>query len=384
MNWGLYTSSQFKTIVFNGLLTTTLLCSCHSGETTKESKTETKQTTAAVPETEVFPVQKGRLSSTLQIPGELIAYQQVDLYAKENSFVKKLYVDVGSEVTTGQLLVTMEAPELGSQLAGALSNVKSREAIYTASKANYDRLYETSQTPGTISPNDLEQAVARKNSDLAQLEAAKATYKQIAETQGYLQIRAPFSGVITARNVNPGAYVGPSGKGSELPLFTLQEQKRLRLVVSVPEAYTGYLNNKNEVSFTVKALPNQQFKAQVKRMAGAIDSRLRSERIEMDVVNDNKKLLPGMVAEVKLPLPANDSTFIVPKTAVVNSTESVFVIRVVNNKAEWVNVKTGREANGTIEVYGNLNPGDLLMKTATDEIRNGSAVQKVKTVTGDR
>ena len=272
----------------------------------------------------------------------------------------------------------MEAPELGSQLAGAQSNVKSREAIYTASKANYDRLYETSQTPGTISPNDLEQAAARKSSDLAQLEAAKAAYKQITEMQNYLQIRAPFSGIITARNVNPGAYVGPSGKGSEMPLFTLQEQKKLRLVISVPEAYTGYLTNKNEVSFTVKALPNQQFKAQVKRLAGAIDSRLRSERIEMDVANNDKKLLPGMVAEVNVPLPANDSTFIVPKTAVVNSTESVFVIRVVNNKAEWVDVKTGREANGTIEIYGNLNPGDQIVKTATDEIRNGSDLQHVK------
>ena len=109
------------------------------------------------------------------------------------------------KLQTGQLLVTMEAPEMGSQLAGAQSNVKSREAIYTASKANYDRLYETSQTPGTISPNDLEQAAARKNSDFAQLEAAKAAYKQIAETQNYLQIRAPFNGIITARNVNPGA-----------------------------------------------------------------------------------------------------------------------------------------------------------------------------------
>ena len=309
-----------------------------------EKKTETKQTAAEAPATEVFPLQKGRLSSSLQIPGELIAYQQVDLYAKENSFVKKLYVDVGSEVTAGQLLVTMEAPGTEFSISRRTINIKSREAIYMASKANYDRLYETSQTPGTISPNDLEQAAARKNSDFAQLEAAKAAYKQIAETQNYLQIRAPFSGVITARNVNPGAYVGPSGKGSELPLFTLQEQKRLRLVISVPEAYTGYLNHKNEVSFTVKALPNQQFKAQVKRMAGAIDSRLRSERIEMDVVNNDKKLLPGMVAEVNLPLPANDSTFIVPKSAVVNSTESVFVIRVVNNKAEWVDVKTGREA----------------------------------------
>src|SRR3954451_15833587 len=380
MNWRSNKLSRFKIIVLNGFLVTLLLCSCHSEEKSPERKVETQKSAAEAPATEVFSLQKGRLSSSLQIPGELIAYQQVDLYAKENSFVKKLYVDVGSEVKAGQLLVTMEAPELGSQLAGALSNIKSREAIYMASKANYDRLYETSQTPGTVSPNDLEQAAARKNSDLAQLEAAKSAYEQIAQTQNYLQIRAPFSGVITARNVNPGAYVGPSGKGSELPLFTLQEQKKLRLVISVPEAYTGYLNNKNEVSFTVKAMPNQQFKAQVKRMAGAIDSRLRSERIEMDVANNDKKLLPGMVAEVTLPLPANDSTFIVPKSAVVNSTESVFVIRVVNNKAEWVDVKTGREANGTIEVYGNLNPGDLLLKTATDEIRNGSDLQNVKTV----
>jgi RND family efflux transporter MFP subunit len=194
-----------------------ILCSCHSGENVAEKTTEAKQTTTSEAVVEMFPVQKGRLSSSLQIPGELIAYQQVDLYAKEASFVKKLYADVGSEVSAGQLLGTLEAPELGSQLAGAQSNIKTREAIYLASKANYDRLFETSKTPGTISPNDLEQATARKNADLAQWQAAKAAYRQVAEMQSYLQIRAPFSGVITARNVNTGAYVGPSGKGSEMP-----------------------------------------------------------------------------------------------------------------------------------------------------------------------
>jgi len=357
-----------------------LLWAC-KGKESQEAKTEMIQPEAVV--RDVFPVEKGRLSSSLKIPGELIAYQQVDLYAKENSFVKKVYVDVGSEVNEGQLLVAMEEPDLASQLAAAESNIKSREAVYTASKANYSRLYETSKTPGTISPNDLEQAAARQSADLAQLEAAKAAYKQIAELQGYLQIKAPFSGVISSRNVNPGAYVGPSGKGSEFPLFTLQEQKRLRLVVSVPEAYTSYLSHKNEVAFTVRALPNQQFKAQVKRLAGAIDNRLHSQRVEMDVNNNDKKLLPGMVAEVNVPLPSSDSTFVVPKSSVVNSTESVFVIRVNGNKAEWVNVKTGREANGLIEIYGNLNPGDLLLRTATDEIRNGSTLQNLKTVSKD-
>ncbi len=356
-----------------------IFCSCNSGNTSLNNKTETQQ--ADAPVTRVFSLKKGKISSSLQIPGELIAFQQVDLYAKENSFVKKLYVDVGSEVKEGDLLVTMEAPELGSQLAAAESAIKSREAIYLASKANYDRLLETSKTPGTISPNDLEQAIARKSSDFAQLQAAQSSHTEIMEMQQYLQIRAPFNGVITARNVNPGAYVGPSGKGSELPLFNLQEQKRLRLVLSVPEAYTGYLNEKNEVSFTVKSQPGHIFRAAIKRMSGSIDDRLRSQRIEMDVINNDKKLLPGMVAEVNLSLPSGDSTFIVPKSAVINSTESVFVIRVVNNQSQKVGIKTGREANGLIEVYGNLNDGDLILISASDEIKNGTILQNLKTVT---
>jgi membrane fusion protein, multidrug efflux system len=377
MNQRLIILSRFKNTLFSSLLILVLLCGCQSEDKTQDKKTDT----AEAPVTDVFSLKKGRLSSSLQIPGELIAYQQVDLYAKVNSFVKKLYVDVGSEVKEGELLATMEAPELGSQLAGAESTIKSREAIYLASKANYDRLMETSKTPGTISPNDLEQAAAHKNSDLAQLQAAEAAHKEITETQNYLQIRAPFNGIITARNVNTGAYVGPAGKGSELPLFNLQEQKRLRLVLSVPEAYTDYLNHKDEVSFTVRSMPGHSFKAAINRLSGSIDSRLRAQRVEMDVFNNDKKLLPGMVAEVNLPLPATDSTFIVPKSAVVNSTEAVYVIRVVNNQSQRVDIKTGRDANGFIEIYGNLKDGDLILRSASDEIKNGTVLQNVKTIT---
>ena len=378
MNQRLIILSGFKTRAINIFSIIVLLCSCHADDNDQKNKSETEK--AEAPVTQVLSLKKGHLTSNLQIPGELIAYQQVDLYAKVNSFVKKLYVDVGSEVKEGELLVTMEAPELGSQLESAESAIKSREAIYLASKANYDRLLETSKTPGTISPNDLEQATARKSSDFAQLQAAQSARREISEMQNYLQIRAPFNGVITARNVNPGAYVGPAGKGSELPLFNLQEQKRLRLVLSVPEAYTGYLANKNQMSFTVKSQPDHEFKAVINRMAGSIDNRLRSQRIEMDVINNDKKLLPGMVAEVKLPLPSVDSAFIVPKSAVVNSTESVFVIRVVNGKSQRVDVKTGRDANGLVEIYGSLKDGDLLLISASDEIKDGTALQNLKTV----
>jgi membrane fusion protein (multidrug efflux system) len=366
------------TVAICAALTVGLLSGCSSsdGEEKKDKKEAPKTDSAAVASVVTFDLQKGRLSTNFNTPGELIAFQQVDLYAKENSFVKKLFVDVGSEVKEGQLLVTMEAPELTTQLASALSRVKSQEAIYIASKSNYDRLIETSKTPGTIGQNDIDQADARQKSDMAQWDAAKSAYNTVAETLKYLEIRAPFNGIITARNVNPGAYVGPSGKGSELPLFTLQEQKHLRLVVSVPEAFTGFLSNKDQVKFSVRALPSQKFTAKVNRLAGALDSRLRSERVEMDVYSDGKKLLPGMVAEVDLPMPSQDSTFVVPATAIVNSTERVFVIKVdSDHKAQWVDVKVGRSEGGKTEIYGDLKAGDQLVKVASEERRNGSPIR---------
>jgi RND family efflux transporter MFP subunit len=348
---------------------TAVLWGCNPGGKTNPEK---EQKAPATVTREVFSLHKEILASSLQIPGELIAFQQVDIYAKENSFVKKIYVDVGSQVKSGQLLATMEAPELNSQLSAAASRLKSQEALYIASKANYDRLVETSKTPGTIAPNDIDLALARKNSDYAQWEAAKSAYAEVENRRSYLEIHAPFDGVISARNINPGAYVGPSGKGSEYPMFTLQEQTKLRLAVSVPEAYTSYLHENDTIHFTVNAFPNQLFTARVNRLAGALDNRLRSQRTEMDVINPGRKLLPGMVADVHLSLVSRDSSFIVPRSALVNSPERVFVIRIRDNKMEWVDVKKGREANGKLEVFGKLNPGDIIVKTASEEMRDGS------------
>ena len=363
----------FITIMAVGFLSL-LLQSCHSSEQKQEAANT--QQLAQQPPTAVALVSKGMLSSNIKIPGELDAFQQVDLYAKVSSYVKQLYADVGSEVKEGQLLASLEAPEINSQLSASESRLKSFEAVYIASKANYDRLVETSKTPGTISPNDLDLAKAKQSSDLAQYQAAKAAYNEVINNRDYLQVKAPFAGVVSARNVSQGAYVGPSGKGSDLPMFTLQTQQKLRLVVSVPEAYTSYLTDKSVVSFTVVSLPNQTFKAQVKRLAGALDQRLRSERIEMDVINNNKKLLPGMVAEIVIPLPARDSAMLVPVNAVVSSTEKVYVVKIVNGKARWVTVQKGRSTDKQTEVFGNLQAGDTVAAPASEELRDGTPVSK--------
>lgn len=361
------------------LAASVLLSSCGG-----DKKDDPKEAKAPVVDTTLtFTLQKGKLSSDLKIPGELIAFQQVDLYAKVSSFVQKLNVDVGSEVHEGDLLATMEAPELNSQLEAAKSRIESMQALYLASKSNYDKMYQTSLTPGTIAQNDLDQAEARKNSDMANLEAAKSTYNEIEDTKNYLVMRAPFSGVISVRNVNPGAFVGPAGTGSAQPMLVLQQQNLLRLEVSVPEMYTSYVNSNDHVNFTVKALPDEKFTAQVKRLAGAIDNRLRSQHVEMDVHNDDKKLLPGMVAEVTVPLPGQDSTLIVPKSALINSMLGLFVIKVEGGKAQWVKVRTGRDASNHIEVYGDLKAGDELVLSANEEIRDGSKLAATLQVPAD-
>jgi membrane fusion protein (multidrug efflux system) len=358
------------------------LSACHSDkkEEEQQKQAQQEQRDIEVPPVEAVSVEKGRISSTLQIPGELQPYQQVSLYAKINSYVKQYMADVGTEVHKNQLLVALEAPEINSQLVSTKARIRQQEALYLASKANYDRLYNTSKTPGTIAQNDLDQAEARKKADYANLEAAKAAYQEVSVNLQYLQIRAPFDGVVSERNANLGAYVGPAGQGSATPLMVIQSQNKLRLVVSVPELNTAGLSNKNEVEFTVRAIPDRKFTARIRRLAGALDAHLRSERIEMDVYNTDKKLLPGMYAEVNIPMNSADSTFIIPKTALVQSTERVFVIKIDSNqRAQWINVQKGLQSEDVIEVFGKgLKAGDHVVKSATDEIRDGQPVN-VKT-----
>lgn len=338
-----------------------------------ENKTkETEAPPAAPAKIETFNLEKQELSSSVALPAELSGFKQVDLFAKVSSYVKSLKVDIGSNVKQGQLLIELEAPEIQSQLSAAQSRLHSQEAIYTASNSTYKRLLETSKVEGTISKNDLEVAQSRKDSDFAQLSAAKASYNEVQVMQSYLQIRAPFDGKITSRDVNVGAYVG---QGQQTPLLTIQDQRKLRLSVSVPEAYSSYLRVDDELKFNVVSLRGENFKAKISRKSGALDLKLRSEIAEMDVINTDDRLLPGMVAEVVLPLKGKKQTYVVPKSAVITNGEGVFVIKVVDKKTQRINVVTGLEANGNIEIFSDdLAQKDVLVKAASEEIIDGTDI----------
>jgi membrane fusion protein (multidrug efflux system) len=324
---------------------------------------------------QTFSLSKGQLTTSMTIPGELRPFQSVDLYAKVNSFVKKVFVDVGSVVKKNQLLVVLEAPEMLDASNTAAQIIQTNKAYYAASKATYERMYQTSKIPGTISPNDLEIAYAKMNSDSSNLMAARSSYNESTNLNRYLEVRAPFDGVISSSNLYAGAYAGPAGAGSVIPLMTLQQQAKLRLVIAIPEAATNYFKLGDSVHFTVKTLPGKVFTATVSRVAGSLDLQLRTEQLQMDVMNRDKILLPGMFAQVSLELTNTDKVFVVPESAVTENSKQVFVIRITNGKTEWVPVKKGRESDGNVEIFGTLQEADQLVSTATDELRSGTLVQ---------
>jgi len=367
-----------KSIIIALAAATLLWTGCSSSEAAKEPQKKAAAATPAAPAIPAtFKLEKGSLHTELKVPSELTAYREVDIYAKVSSYVKSLTVDVGSEVKQGQVLATLEAPELVQQLAAAQSKYKAQQAIYEQSNATYARIVDASKTPGTISKNDVDIASAKRNADLAQMQAAKADYEANSTIAQYLTIRAPFDGVISARNVNLGAYIGPAGKGSELPIFTLQEQKHLRLVIEIPEAYKSFIKLNDVVKFTVKAFPDQVFSAKIARRSGVMDKTLRSEHVELDVINNGGKLSPGMVAEAVIGLNAGANAFVVPKIAVVNATEGVFMIEDSANIAKRIPVRLGRLTDSLAEVFGSgLKENAVYVTKGSEEIKNGASIQQ--------
>ena len=219
----------------------------------------------------------------------------------------------------------------------------------------------------------MEAARAAKAATAMSAEAAKAAVAAQRELLAYLQVTAPFEGVITERIAHPGALAGPS---QPEPLLRLEQVSRLRLVVGVPESDLGGLVRNGRVPFAVPAYPNQTFYGSIARFGRSLDPKTRTMPVELDVLNAGGKLSPGMYPEVQWPVKMTTPSMLVPQTAVVTTTARTFVIRVGHdNHAEWVTVRKGKPSGDLVEIYGEVAPGDRVVKSASDEIRNGSSVR---------
>jgi RND family efflux transporter MFP subunit len=329
------------------------------------------------------------LNVELSLPGELTAYQSVAIYPRVTGFVKAVQVDRGSRVRAGDVLATLDAPEVIAQRAEAQSKLQAAEAQLSiarakadADKGTYEKLKAASATPGVVAGNDLLVAEKAAEADQSQIiatqqsiGAARQALNALEDIERYLRLTAPFDGVVTERNVHPGALVGPSAPASSAPLLRLVQDRRLRLVVPVPEPYTAQMKVNTEIPFSVAAYPGQSFSGTIARIAQAIDVNTRTMAIELDVTNTDGRLAPGTFCQVRWPIRRSGPSLFVPSASVATTTDRTFVIRIRGDKTEWVDVKTGLTSGPLVEVFGDLRAGDEIAGRGTDELRPGTEVR---------
>jgi len=333
---------------------------------------------------------------TLSMPGQLDPYETVAVYPRVSGFVKSIAVDRGSHVRTGELMAVLEAPELSAQRAEAQSKVQAASAQLAATRAKadadagtYDRLSAAAATPGVVAGNDLIVAQKQVEADRGQIaaaeqnaEAARQALQSVSEIESYLKVAAPFEGVVTERNVHPGALVGPNGGPAAVPMLRLMKNDRLRLVVPVPEAYVADVPRGAKLSFSVSAYPGLEFVGTIARVAQVVDVRTRTMAVELDVMNRDGRLAAGTFCQVRWPVRRTRPSLFVPASSVASTTDRTFVVRIRGAKTEWVDVKTGLTSGALIEVFGDLHAGDEVATRGTDEIRPGTDVVSKKTTPG--
>ncbi|MEO6499345.1 MAG: efflux RND transporter periplasmic adaptor subunit [Mucilaginibacter sp.] len=337
-----------------------LLAACSNNEVA-EKKPVTQKTY------QLAKVEKGGVATIIKLPAQLSAYQQISIFPKVNGYVKNVFVDIGSRVKPGTLLMVLEAPELEQEALQAKEKFAKANADYAIDKEHYLRYLDASKTAGAISPLDLSSLKAKMDADNAMCNAAKANWQMQQTMMGYLRVTAPFSGVITERNVHPGALVSAAEK--DKPMLELKQIEHLRLQVDIPEALATTLKEKDTVSFFVSSQQGKRMTGIINRKSMNVNTQYRNERIEVDVMNKDEALSAGMYADVVVYSKGNVAALVVPKSAVVTSTERKYVLVSKEGKIIKTDVSTGNAGMDKIEVYGTLKPGDAVIINANDEIK---------------
>jgi RND family efflux transporter MFP subunit len=339
-------------------------CGGSSGNSTTKTAATPAQDTALA-----FLLKTDSVKKSIDLPGELQPYLQTDLYAKVQGYVREMKVDIGDRVHKGQTLAVIEAPEVNTQVSQSEAALAAARAKYTASNDKYRRLYQASlsTSPGIVAPVDLVTAHDQMEADSAAYEALGQQSKAYKEVSGYLYLSAPFDGVITSRKADPGALVDAGSM-----VLTVQDNNTLRLRVSVPEIYADAATGRKDLSFSVDANPEQRFTGILTRKTESIDPVTRTELWEYDVDNRDHLLKAGAFVYARLQLKRPGTSFLLPPSAIATTLERKFVIRVLDGKAQWIDVRQGMTTDNGIEVFGDLHSGDTLLTKATDERKPGS------------
>lgn len=384
-----------------------LLCAgCRHSETDPASQ-------APLPVAPVATVTRAPLTNSLNVAGEFLPFQEVELHAKVAGYIRHISVDIGDRVRAGQVLATLDIPELTAQVEGADAGVRQTQEQITRAKseiqraqANYDALHSAAQRlqqasdsrPGLIAQQELDDARAKDRGGAAQVDSAKSSLSAVQQQLGvsradrqrysaladYSRITAPFSGVVTWRYADTGALIqaGTSNAGS-MPVVKVAQVDTLRLRLPVPESLAAFVRVGDTASIHVQAL-GETFTGKVTRRTDALDPSTRTMQVEIDVPNVAGRLSPGMYADVSLNIQRAGDALVVPVQAVDQNGTQPFVMLVTSaNKVEKRQVRVGVSTANRVEILSGLSAGDNVVVANLATFQQGESVTpKQSSITG--
>jgi membrane fusion protein, multidrug efflux system len=319
---------------------------------------------AKVDTLKAFILKSEQVGKSVVLPAELSPFERVNISAKMPAYIRQIKADIGTIVKKGQVLVTLEAPELQAKTAEATARAETVKAKMKTSYDMYQRNLAASKVEGAMAAAEVERSHNQYLTDNAEYEAAQRYVSSIREMQNYLTLTAPFDGVVTARNMDVGSLAGSSDK----PILVMENNQSLRLRVSVPEAFANLGLADKTINFTLKAEPTQVFKATLTRKSESIDPATRSEIWEFSVPNGNKTLKSGMFTNAKLNFNRAANSVTVPFSAITTSLERKFIIKVKAGRTEWVDIQQGLTLADRVEIFGGF-AGDTILVKSSEEIK---------------
>lgn len=328
----------------------------------------------SVPTVHLVAVKASAASDGLTLPGTMEAWNAARLYARVGGYVKAWYKDIGADVPAGTPLGSIETPELDQQIAqarAALASARANAALARSTAARWNDLLASASVS--------RQEADEKNGDLAarnaDVQGAEANLNRLLAQKAYATVRAPFAGVVTARNADIGDLVGP-GASNQQPMFAVADVHRIRLYVNVPQAYSAAMRPGLGATLSVPDYPGRSFDAHVIGTSGAIDSRTGTLQVQLVADNPGEVLKPGGYAQVKFAVPGQAGTVTIPSSTLVFRAAGTQVAMVgPGDRIRLQPVTLGRDLGGTVEVVSGLSSAARIVDNPPDSIAPGELVR---------
>jgi RND family efflux transporter MFP subunit len=314
------------------------------------------------------------LGEELVLPGTVQAFTEAPIYARTSGYLKAWYTDIGTQVTKGQLLAEIEAPEVDQQLSQAaadLATARATESLSNSTNARWKGLLATD----SVSKQDAEEKAGDAAAKKAAADSASANVARLRDLESFKRVVAPFNGVITARNTDIGALIN-AGQSAGSELFRIADTHKLRIYVQVPEAYAAATAPGLQADLRFAEHPQKTFPAVTVRTSNALDPTSRTLQVQLELDNANREVFPGAYAEVHFKLPASAQSLRLPANTVLFRSAGLQVATVDGQKrVKLKNVVQGRDFGNTIEILSGLDAGELVIVNPPDSLTDGVLVR---------